>query len=49
MRYYFEPCLQSAVYTKLLMGAEKEKLLKQMNDWSGNATVLETGEIVFKR
>lgn len=48
LKYYFEPCLQSNVYTQMLKEEEKLNLIKKMNNWSKTAEILETGEIVLK-
>lgn len=45
LKYYFEPALQSKVFTKMLMGEEKSELIKKINSWSINAKINDDGLI----
>jgi poly-gamma-glutamate synthesis protein (capsule biosynthesis protein) len=46
LSYYFYPALQKDVFTDLLEGDEKTRLINDMNSWSINATINENGEIM---
>lgn len=48
MDYYILPALQENMYTKLLTGNEKEKLIKKIISWSVNATIDSDGKITRK-
>lgn len=45
LEYYFIPAYESGEYTKLLTDSEKERVIKNMNSWSRNATIDNTGKI----
>lgn len=45
LEYYFIPCLEKDEYTKTLDGEEKQRVIKNMNSWSINATIDENGKI----
>ena len=48
LEYFFIPAYESEEYTKLLTGVEKERVIKNMNSWSKNATIDENGKISKK-
>ena len=48
MEYYILPCQQKNMFTNLLDGKEKERLIKDMNSWSVNGNVDENGKITKK-
>ena len=48
MEYYFIPALESNEYTKILDGNEKQRVINEMNSWSINAQIDETGKITEK-
>lgn len=45
LEYYFIPCLEKDEYTKTLDKEEKQRVIKNMNSWSINATIDEEGKI----
>ena len=45
LSYYFIPCLEKDEYTKVLKGEEKQRVITNMNTWSINASINESGEI----
>jgi len=45
LEYYFIPCLEKGEYTKTLDGDEKQRVIKNMNSWSINATIDKNGKI----
>ncbi len=48
MEYYILPALQKNVYTSLLSGTEKSRVIKNLNSWSINAQIDEDGKITKK-
>ena len=48
MEYYIYPALQKNMYTDLLTGNEKEKLISKINSWSVNASIDKEGKITQK-
>ena len=45
LSYYFIPCLEKDEYTKVLEGEEKQRVITNMNTWSINVSINESGEI----
>ena len=48
MSYYIIPALQKNKYTDVLSGAEKERIIKDLNNWSVNAYIDSNGLITKK-
>ena len=48
MEYSFIPAYQSNEYTKILYDSEKARIIKNLNSWSINATIDESGKITEK-
>ena len=48
MEYYILPAQQKNMYTDLLEGQEKERLIKSLNTWSVNANIDSEGKITKK-
>ena len=48
MEYYFIPAKEENEYTKLLYDDEKQRVINNMNSWSGNATINKEGKITEK-
>lgn len=48
MDYYFIPAKEENEYTKLLYDDEKQRVINNMNSWSGNATINKEGKITEK-
>ncbi len=48
MEYYIYPAQQKNMYTDLLTGSEKERLINDINSWSVNAKVNSKGKITKK-
>ena len=49
MEYYFIPALESNEYTQILKGNEKQRVINEMNTWSINAIINESGKIEEKK
>lgn len=45
LSYVFTPCLESEMYTKVLIGEEKQRIINDMNSWSINACINSQGNI----
>lgn len=48
MDYYFIPAKEENEYTKLLYDDEKQRVINNMNSWSGNASINKEGKITEK-
>ena len=48
MEYFMIPALQKDCKTDILDGERKEKIIKDLNNWSINASILEDGKIIKK-
>ena len=48
MEYYFIPAYEANEYTKLLYDHEKQRVIDNMNKWSTNAKIDNTGKISEK-
>ena len=48
MEYYFIPAKEENEYTKLLYDDEKQRVINNMNSWSGNASINKEGKITEK-
>lgn len=48
MEYYFIPAKEENEYTKLLYDDEKQRVINNMNTWSGNASINKEGKITEK-